>query len=161
MMRSESNFKVLQASLVAIFAVGAAVAYAGPLLDPELRLPGSPARLVTNASLRGEAIYEGEGCWYCHTQQVRPVSNDIGLGLVTEANRSGRDSPSLLGMARLGPDLGCYGDRAPSEGLADYLSDPRAARPYSKMPGYRYLSDAELKDLSAYLVGLSCTGAAS
>lgn len=161
MMRPESNFKLLLASLVAIFAVGTAVAYAGPLLDPSVNRPSSPAAVVTKEGLRGAAIYEGEGCWYCHTQQVRPVSNDLGLGLVTEANRSSRDSASSLGMARIGPDLGCFGDRAPGEGLADYLRDPRAARQYSKMPGYRYLSDAELGDLSAYLAGLTCAGEAS
>ncbi len=160
-MRPESNFKLLAMSLVAIFAVGAAVAYAGPLLDPESRAPSSQGAQATKESLRGESIYEGEGCWYCHTQQVRPVSNDIGLGPVTDRTGSRSDSPSLLGMSRLGPDLACYGDRAPAEGLADYVRDPRATRPHSKMPGYGYLSDAELEDLSAYLVGLTCTGAAS
>lgn len=69
---------------------------------------------------RGRQIYSGNGCFYCHSEQVRPdyIASDIDRkwGDRRSAPRDyifGR--PALLGKMRMGPDLSNIGKRAPME----------------------------------------------
>lgn len=54
----------------------------------------------------GREIYVGQDCDACHTQMVRPVVADVGLGAVTLG-----DSDQVLGDRRYGPDLSDVGTR--------------------------------------------------
>jgi cytochrome c oxidase cbb3-type subunit 2 len=120
----------------------AALAEAG--LDPEL-------------VVQGRRIYVAEGCWYCHTQQVRPIITDAGLGPVTRPGELVYERPHLLGVQRIGPDLMHVGAREPTdevEFVSAYLADPRAERRFSSMPSYAHLSDRDLTALAHYLVSL-------
>jgi cytochrome c oxidase cbb3-type subunit I/II len=100
----------------------------------------------------GRDIYLREGCAFCHTQSVRPIVTDLGLGPVSVAGDYAHEEPVMLGVARMGPDLMHVGSR----GLytVEQLKDPRAARPWSTMPSYDYLSAADLAALVAYVNGL-------
>lgn len=103
----------------------------------------------------GRAIYLEEGCYYCHTQQVRPIVTDVGLGVVSEAGDYVHETPAALGVERLGPDLTHVGDRYPTAGvLISRLVDPRGSRSWSIMPSYDRLSDEELDALAEYLLSL-------
>lgn len=62
---------------------------------------------------RGRAIYQSVGCAACHTQMVRPVVADVGLGAVTLD-----DSNQVLGTRRFGPDLSNVGARLDESQLA-------------------------------------------
>ncbi len=103
----------------------------------------------------GRDIYISEGCMYCHTQVVRPIVTDLGLGAVSEPGDYAHEEPVMFGVARMGPDLmhvGDVGDRGVT--TVEYLRDPRAERPWSTMPSYSYLSTADLEALAAYMNGL-------
>ena len=103
----------------------------------------------------GRAVYLEEGCYYCHTQQVRPVVTDVGLGPVSVAGDYVHETPALLGFERLGADLMHFGSRATGAGeLRQTLVDPRGRRQWSLMPSYDYLSDEELDALVEYLLSL-------
>jgi cytochrome c oxidase cbb3-type subunit I/II len=106
---------------------------------------GTPAAI-------GRDIYIGEGCMYCHTESVRPIVTDVGLGAVSEAGDYAHESPVLLGVARMGPDLSHLAARGGT--FAEHLQNPRADRPWSTMPSYDYLSSADLDALLAYVNGL-------
>jgi cytochrome c oxidase cbb3-type subunit I/II len=100
----------------------------------------------------GRDIYIREGCVYCHTQSVRPIVTDMGLGAVSEPGDYAHEKPVLLGVARMGPDLMHLASRGGT--TADHLADPRADRPWSTMPSYDYLSADELDALATYVNGL-------
>ena len=89
---------------------------------------------------------------YCHTQQVRSVVTDFGIGPVSEPGTSPAVGPPTLGFVRIGPDLTHIGTRTEdSADLRKVLTDPRSVNPDSLMPSYAYLSDADLGDLIQYL----------
>ncbi len=112
--------------------------------------PGTP-------EARGQAVYVREGCVYCHTQQVRPVIADVGLGPVSQPGDYAMLAEPVLGLRRLGPDLMHAGAREPTDSAAwvrDHLADPYLDRPWSIMPSYDYLSGADLDALAAYVAAL-------
>lgn len=100
----------------------------------------------------GRDLYVQEGCVYCHTQSVRPITTDLGLGAVSVPGDYAHEQPVLLGVARMGPDLMHIADRGGT--TVDRLADPREDRPWSTMPSYDYLSEADLEALVAYVNGL-------
>ncbi len=100
----------------------------------------------------GREIYISEGCMYCHTQAVRPIVTDLGLGAVSEPGDYAHEEPVVFGVARMGPDLMHVGDRGGV--TVAHLENPRAERPWSTMPSYDYLSSADLEALVAYVNGL-------
>jgi cbb3-type cytochrome oxidase subunit 1/mono/diheme cytochrome c family protein len=100
----------------------------------------------------GRDLYISEGCAVCHSQAVRPIVTDLGLGPVSVAGDYAHEAPVLLGTTRMGPDLMHVGSRGAV--AARRLTDPRADRPWSTMPSYDYLSEQDLNDLLAYVNGL-------
>ncbi|MGI9529306.1 MAG: cbb3-type cytochrome c oxidase subunit II, partial [Acidimicrobiia bacterium] len=104
--------------------------------------------------LVGRDLYISEGCIECHTQAVRPIGPDVGLGPVSVAGDYAHESPALLGAARFGPDLmhfassGEFFDKVLVEAS---LRDPRSLKPGSSMPSYAYLSSEDLCALVIYI----------
>jgi cytochrome c oxidase cbb3-type subunit 2 len=98
---------------------------------------------------QGEQVYRANGCFYCHSQQVRPK----GMGADVERGwgaRSGlvqsvdRDylygAPVMLGNQRVGPDLANLGLRSTNEAqLLQHLYNPSYSMPKSVMPPYHFL----------------------
>lgn len=113
-------------------------------------LPGSSP--LTDAEQRGLAIYIKEGCVACHTQQVRNIEMDNVWGKRPSipadyyyAKRRPdvwRQTPSVLGSERTGPDLTSIGTRNPSDTWhMMHLFNPRVVVPESIMPSYPWLFD--------------------
>ncbi len=142
--------------LVAALAVMIVPAFEKVHREESLR---GAARDFPSGSLEddGRRIYVSEGCMYCHTQQVRAIVTDVGLGPVSQPGDYADAVPALLGSARVGPDLMHAGAREPTSSvrwLLDHLSDPRAERPWSIMPSYDHLSAADLQALAQYVAAL-------
>jgi cytochrome c oxidase cbb3-type subunit I/II len=56
------------------------------------------------------AVYVREGCWYCHSQYVRPVTGETRRwGPVTQAGEYAFAQPHLFSTRRIGPDLSRVG----------------------------------------------------
>jgi cytochrome c oxidase cbb3-type subunit 2 len=89
---------------------------------------------------RGRDIYVAEGCFYCHTQQVRPLAGDEIFGRPSVPGDYAYQTPELLGSERNGPDLSNVGARQPSS-VWQYihLYQPRAVVPQSIMPAFPWL----------------------
>lgn len=111
-------------------------------------LPKQPA--LTESELNGLHIYISEGCVACHTQQVRNIAMDkmwgdrpsIPSDYYYSKNRLDiwRQSPSLLGSERTGPDLTNVGLRQPSDQWhLLHLFNPRSVVEESVMPAYPWL----------------------
>jgi cbb3-type cytochrome oxidase subunit 1/cytochrome c2 len=102
----------------------------------------------------GRNLYISEGCIECHTQQVRPIGTDVGLGTVSLAGDYANESPALLGVHRFGPDLMHFassGEFFDKVIVSAHLTDPRSVVPWSTMPSYSYLSDDDITALVAYI----------
>lgn len=137
-----------------LFVVALGIGLAAPMLNKSTTTEANVAS--TKQIAHGRTLYDTEGCWYCHTQSVRPVANDVGLGTVTAEPKSVQGRPPS-GMDRVGPDLSCVGDRVTDAGeVVGRLRNPRSSVRASVMPSYRYLSSSELADLGAYMASLKC-----
>jgi len=89
---------------------------------------------------RGRAVYIREGCWYCHSQYVRPVTGeDRRWGPVSEAGEYAFDLPHLLSTRRIGPDLSRVGLKYGDDWHYAHHWDPRLVVPDSVMPGFKWL----------------------
>jgi cytochrome c oxidase cbb3-type subunit 2 len=89
---------------------------------------------------RGRDVYVAEGCFYCHTQQIRPLSGDKPFGRPSAPGDYAYQTPELLGSERNGPDLSNIGKRQ-SSSIWQYihLYEPRAVVPQSIMPAFPWL----------------------
>jgi len=106
-----------------------------------------------SAELIGRDLYISEGCVECHTQSVRPVGTDVGLGPVGNAGDYRHETSPLLGNHRFGPDLMhvASSEIFDASRLGAHLEDPRVLRPWSTMPSYSYLSASDIDALTSYI----------
>lgn len=108
--------------------------------------PTAGLRPLTPSQARGRSIYVGEGCGYCHTQQVRPLQQDLVFGRPSVAGDYAYSTPELLGSERNGPDLTNIGARQPSTTWQYiHLWNPRGVVHDSVMPRYPWLFEVKAK----------------
>ena len=145
--------------MAGLFVIGLVITLIGPY-----NTGGDFRHLVPDAPLsvlgtQGRAVYSNQGCGYCHTQLVRPVLADVGLGPVTENWADSLDT-ATFGVQRIGPDLAHVGNRAPYGGdagtatvddLMILLSNPGDVFASGNHPSYAHLSDHDLTALATYL----------
>ena len=90
--------------------------------------------------LMGRDIYIREGCYNCHSQQVRMLRAEVQrYGDYSIAGESVYDHPFQWGSKRTGPDLARVGERYSDEWHRIHLRNPRTVVPESNMPGYPWL----------------------
>jgi len=92
----------------------------------------------------GRQIYVGEGCWHCHSQFVRPVSNEshrFGPVAKTEEYDNELQRPVLFGTRRVGPDLSREGGRRGNDWHAVHFYEPTTVSNNSPMPRYPWFFD--------------------
>jgi cytochrome c oxidase cbb3-type subunit 2 len=110
-------------------------------------LPDAP--VLSEDAEKGKAVFIANGCVVCHTQQVRNVEIDKiwgerpGIAADYADNHRidlWRNTATLMGTERTGPDLTNIGSRQPS---ADWhlvhLFNPRTVMEHSIMPSYAWL----------------------
>ncbi len=93
---------------------------------------------------RGHKVYVAEGCWHCHSQFVRPVSNESRrFGPVSETweYQNELQRPVLFGTRRVGPDLSREGGRRSNDWHAVHFYRPLDLSEGSPMPAYPWLFD--------------------
>jgi cytochrome c oxidase cbb3-type subunit 2 len=94
----------------------------------------------TDAQARGRRIYIREGCWYCHSQYIRPVTKeDLRWGPVSEAGEYAYDLPHLFSTRRIGPDLTRVGLKFADDWHYAHHWNPRLVVPDSIMPSFTWL----------------------
>ena len=88
----------------------------------------------------GRQVYIREGCWYCHSQYIRPVTGeDLRWGPVSQAGEYVYDQPHLLSTRRIGPDLLRVGRKYGDGWHAAHHWNPRDVVPDSIMPRFPWL----------------------
>lgn len=92
--------------------------------------------------LAGRDIYVREGCYACHSQQIRRLRAEVQrYGHFSLAGESVYDRPFQWGSKRTGPDLARVGGKYSDEWQRAHLMDPRALHPDSNMPAYPWLKE--------------------
>ena len=95
--------------------------------------------------LRGRDIYVREGCYLCHSQQIRALRDEVErYGHYSLAAESMYDHPFQWGSKRIGPDLARVGGKYSNEWHYAHLRNPQALVPESLMPSYQFLADTPL-----------------
>ena len=104
---------------------------------------------LSEEAILGKAVYISNGCVSCHTQQVRNVNMDKVWGSrpsiaadYAANNRTDfwRNTATLMGTERTGPDLSSIGQRQPSaEWHLPHMFNPRIVVKESMMPAYPWL----------------------
>lgn len=110
-------------------------------------LPGSEP--LSAEAIKGKQLYIANGCVACHTQQVRNLDMDKVWGTRPSlaADYAGikrtdfwRNTATLMGTERTGPDLTDIGNRQPSKDWnLVHLFNPRIVVKESIMPAYPWL----------------------
>jgi hypothetical protein len=102
--------------------------------------PGGANALNAAAALReGRDTYIAEACWHCHSQFIRPVSNeDRRWGRISypEEYQNELNLPQLMGTRRVGPDLVRQAGRHSNDWHAAHFFNPRFVSPTSVMPPF-------------------------
>ncbi|UYN94611.1 MAG: cytochrome-c oxidase, cbb3-type subunit II [Enhydrobacter sp.] len=118
-------------------------------------------RPYTPLELAGRNIYIREGCYVCHSQQIRPFKDEVErYGHYSLAAESIYDRPFQWGSKRTGPDLARVGGRYSNDWHVEHLVSPRAVVPESIMPAYPFLAARKLAygDIADHLEALRVVG---
>lgn len=99
----------------------------------------------TPLELAGFRVYKREGCYGCHSQQVRVLRDEVErYGHYSLAAESMYDHPFQWGSKRTGPDLARVGEKYSDDWHVEHLIHPQSLVPESIMPRYAFLADREV-----------------
>lgn len=144
---NHKNLFITSAALFIMLTIFVAIM---PAIDNQVRNAPLPnAEPMSEAAKKGKALYIANGCVACHTQQVRNIDMDKMWGSrpsiaadYADIKRQDiwRNTATLMGTERTGPDLTDVGNRQPSlEWNLLHLYNPRAVVKASIMPAYTWL----------------------
>ena len=150
----EKNVTLLAVASFLVVTVGGIVEIA-PLFYLENTIEKvEGVRPYSPLELAGRNIYVREGCYVCHSQQIRPFRDEVErYGHYSLAAESMYDRPFQWGSKRTGPDLARVGNRYSDDWHVAHMRNPRDLVPESIMPGYPYLEQRSLEadDISDHL----------
>ncbi|MGB0671610.1 MAG: cytochrome-c oxidase, cbb3-type subunit II [Rhodospirillales bacterium] len=157
----ETNVIVLALGIIVTISIGALVQLV-PLFTMEQTIEKvDGVRPYTPLELAGRNIYVREGCYLCHSQQIRPFRDEAErYGHYSLAAESMYDHPFQWGSKRTGPDLARVGGKYSDAWHAAHLINPRSVVPESIMPGYSFMADREITvgNLADHLATLRIVG---
>jgi cytochrome c oxidase cbb3-type subunit I/II len=103
----------------------------------------------TPLELAGRDVYIKEGCYVCHTQQIRPLAAEVlRYGPASTIEESMYDHPFQWGSKRTGPDLSRIGKKYPDLWHYRHMIDPRSIVAKSIMPSYTWLDEKKVDFVS-------------
>ena len=141
----EKNSIYLLIGIILVIAIGGAVEIA-----PLFWVNGTVEKVegmrpYTPLELEGRNIYVREGCYVCHSQQIRTLRDEVErYGHYSLAAESMFDHPFQWGSERTGPDLARVGGKYSDEWHRAHTADPRSVVPESIMPPYKFLFTTRL-----------------
>lgn len=111
--------------------------------------------------MRGRDVYVQEGCYLCHSQQIRALRDEVErYGHYSLAAESMYDKPFQWGSKRIGPDLARVGGKYSNDWHYAHLKNPQEMVPESLMPRYAFLAETpiDLTDIQARMRALRTAG---
>lgn len=136
----EKKLGLLMVLIVLVISVGGLIEIV-PLVLSAAKSQGNVV-ITPRTALQQEGfdIYVREGCYLCHSQQIRPFRSETErYGPYSVAAESQYDHPFEFGSKRTGPDLSRVGGRYSDDWLRVHTLHPRDVVPESNMPNYPWL----------------------
>jgi cytochrome c oxidase cbb3-type subunit 1 len=100
----------------------------------------------------GRHVYIREGCFYCHSQYIRPVTGESQRwGPVSQTGESAYDRPHLFSTRRIGPDLTRVGRKYGDDWHIAHHWRPQDVVPDSIMPAFPWLFEPVQGDAAPQL----------
>ena len=151
--RIEKNVILLSILTLITVSIGGIVEIVPTFTIKSTIEPVDGVRPYSPLELAGRNIYIREGCYTCHSQQIRTFRDEVErYGHYSLAAESMYDHPFQWGSKRTGPDLARVGGKYSNDWHVAHLKDPRAVVPESIMPPYAFLSENRLDmDAPAHL----------
>jgi cytochrome c oxidase cbb3-type subunit I/II len=138
-----------------------------PMLKVESNVPKiSSVKPYSPLELAGRDVYISNGCYNCHSQQVRPFRYETDrYGEYSKIGEFVYDHPFQWGSRRSGPDLartGYMGSSTYKTAIWHYnhFLKPKEMNPQSIMPAYPWLvtNDVNLKEIPAKIKVMQTLG---
>lgn len=157
----ERNSVLLLILTVIVISIGGLVEIA-PLFRIETTIEKVEGmRPYTPLELLGSKVYKREGCYGCHSQQVRVLRDEVErYGHYSLAAESMYDYPFQWGSKRTGPDLARLGGKYSDDWHTRHLINPRNLVPESIMPNYDFLLEkpAAINEVADHMIVLRKIG---
>jgi cytochrome c oxidase cbb3-type subunit 2 len=157
----ETKTLVLLLGIVVTVAIGGLVEIVPLFTIGETIEKVEGVRPYSPLELAGRNLYMREGCYVCHSQQVRPFRDEVErYGHYSLAAESIYDHPFQWGSKRTGPDLARVGGKYSNDWHVVHMTDPREVVPDSIMPGYPHLAATplEIENIADHLTTLAIVG---
>ena len=138
----ERNTGLLAILIVVAISFGGLVEIVPLMFKATVVEPAEGVKPYSPLRLAGRDVYVSEGCYNCHSQQIRPFRAETErYGHYSVAGEFVYDRPFQWGSKRTGPDLARVGGRYSDDWHELHLLDPRAVVPESNMPSYSWLAE--------------------
>jgi cytochrome c oxidase cbb3-type subunit 2 len=139
----EKNVNLMAVLIVIVISIGGLVEILPLMVSADATEPYEGVEPYPPLQLAGRDIYIREGCYGCHSQQIRPFRSETErYGPYSVAGEFVYDRPFQFGSKRTGPDLARVGKRYSDEWHRIHMINPRDVVPESNMPGYPWLENA-------------------
>ena len=143
--RIEKNVLLLLVLTLVTVSIGGIVEIVPTFTIQNTVEPVKGVRPYSPLELAGRNIYVREGCYLCHSQQIRTFRDEVErYGHYSLAAESMYDHPFQWGSKRTGPDLARVGGKYSNDWHVAHLKDPRSVVPESIMPPYAFLAETPL-----------------
>lgn len=157
----EKNSILMLIFVIVVISIGGLIEIV-PLFRMETTIePVKGVRPYTPLELAGYNIYIREGCYNCHSQQIRPLRDEVErYGHYSLAAESMYDHPFQWGSKRTGPDLARVGGKYSDLWHVQHMEKPQDVVPESIMPSYKHLAErgVALTNIAQNMKALSMTG---
>ncbi|MDZ7643117.1 MAG: cytochrome-c oxidase, cbb3-type subunit II [Woeseiaceae bacterium] len=141
----EKNITVMSVLIVAVISIGGLVEILPLMASGAATEPLEGIEPYPPLELAGRDVYVSEGCYNCHSQQIRPFRSETErYGPYSVAGEFVYDRPFQFGSKRTGPDLARVGGRYSDDWHRIHLLKPQDLVPDSNMPAYPWLAEREV-----------------
>ncbi len=157
----EKNVNLMAVLIVIVISIGGLIEILPLMVSADATEPYEGVEPYPALQLAGRDIYVREGCYGCHSQQIRPFRSETErYGPYSVAGEFVYDRPFQFGSKRTGPDLARVGRRYSDDWHRIHMINPRDVVPESNMPAYPWLQDAMLDgdDIAARMRALQFLG---
>jgi cytochrome c oxidase cbb3-type subunit 2 len=137
----EKSISLMSILIVVVISVGGLIEIVPLMASSSATEPYEGIEPYPPLRLAGRDIYVREGCYGCHSQQIRPFRSETErYGPYSVAGEFVYDRPFQFGSKRTGPDLARVGGRYSDEWHRIHMTKPQELVPESNMPGYPWLA---------------------
>ncbi|MDR0274271.1 MAG: cytochrome-c oxidase, cbb3-type subunit II [Burkholderiaceae bacterium] len=159
--RVETNNFLMIVLILVVVAIGGLVEIVPLYFQKSTTQPIEGLKPYTALQLAGRDVYRREGCYLCHSQQIRPFRAEaLRYGPYSVAGEFVYDHPFQWGSKRTGPDLARVGGRYSDTWHHEHMNNPRDVVPESVMPAYPWLekTPADVSTIRAHMNGMRILG---